>query len=228
MSAVGFRIFDEIQRPSPDVLDLFKDVESTHVSDAMHRFGGMDFNIRPASPEMRAVGPAITVRARPGDTLMMFKAMEIARKGDVMVVEYRGYTTVASWGDMLSMTAKISGLSAAVTDGSVRDIEGIKRVGFPVFARDWQCPIGSSKEGPGEINVPISCGGVAVLPGDVIIADANGVSVVPRQDAEAVARKAMSIAADERRKTKEMEQGNLDLKWVNQVLQQKGVLPGSQ
>ena len=219
---VGFRVFTTIERPSSAVLKLYEHVESTHVSDAMNRFGGMDLNIRPASPEMRVVGPAVTVRTRPGDNLMMYKAIEIASPGDVIVIENRGYTTVASWGDLISMIAKALGLGGVVTDGGVRDIEGIRRVGFPVFARDWYSPLGAFKDGPGEVNVPIACGGVAVLPGDVVVADANGVVVVPKADAEAVGRKAIEIAEGEKHKIRAMGEGKLIPEWLNQTLKDKG------
>ena len=223
-SSVGFRVFTKIERPSAQTLKLFEGVESTHVSDAMHRFGGMDLNILPVSAEMRAVGPAITVRSRPGDFLMVLKAMEIASRGDIIVIEHRGYTTVSSWGDMMSATAKALGLGAVVTDGGVRDAEGIKRVGFPVFARNWQSPLGGFRDGPGEVNVPISCGGVAVLPGDVVIGDANGVTIVPRDHAEEVGRKAIEILRAEQDRMKEIERGSLIPAWLDKTLKEKGCL----
>lgn len=223
-STVGFRVFTQIQRPPAEVLALFESVESTHVSDAMHRFYGMDLNIRPVSPEMRAVGPALTVRTRPGDNLMVFKALEIAAPGDILVIEHRGYTTVAAWGDLVSMVAQKVGVAGVVTDGGIRDRAGIIKVGVPVFAQDVQSPQGSLKDGPGEVNVPVACGGVPVLPGDVIVADVNGVVVVPRADAEAVGRKAIEIAAYEQNRIREIEAGDLIPASINKTLKDKGCL----
>jgi len=222
-SHVGFRVFSQIERPAAQVLALFQGVESTHVSDAMHRFYGMDLSIKPVSPEMRAVGPAITVRTRPGDNLIVYKAMEIAAPGDILVIEYRGYTVTAAWGDLVSLVAKQLKLGGVVTDGGIRDIEGIKQVGLPVFAQPTQTTQGALKDGPGEVNVPIACGGVPVLPGDVIVADVNGVTVVPRADAEAVGRQAIAIMESEQEKIKAMEAGEgLIPAYVDRVLREKG------
>ncbi len=221
-SSVGFRVITHMARPLADTLRLFDGVESTHVSDAMNRFGGMDFNIRPASPDMRVVGPAVTVRARPGDVLMTFKAVEVAQPGDVIVVETRGCTTISTWGDLLSIVCKERGLGGAVTDGAVRDLTGIRQVGFPVFTQDRLSPLGSLHEGPGEVNVPISCGGVPVLPGDVIIADAHGVVVVPRADAETVARAARNIVEAEQAWMAEIRAGKIMPEWVDRTLTARG------
>jgi len=224
VTSVGFRVITKIPRPPAEVFHLFDGVESTHVSDAMNRFGGMDFNIRAASPNMRVVGPAVTVRARPGDVLMTFKAVEIASPGDVIVVETRGCISISTWGDLLSIVCKERRLGGAVTDGAVRDLTGIRQVGFPVFTRDYLSPLGSLHDAPGEVNVPISCGGVAVMPGDVILADAHGVVVVPREDAEAVARAAQNIVQAEQAWMAEIHAGRTIPEWVNGTLTTKGCL----
>jgi regulator of RNase E activity RraA len=207
MSNVGFRVFTMIERPPQEVVDGFRTLESTWVSDAMHRFGGMDGNILPADPAMRCVGPAITVRVAAGDNLMVYKALEIARPGDVLVIESRGFTSVAQWGDLTSMIGKGMGLAGAVMDGSLRDLAGIRAVGFPVFAKRWEVPNGALKDGPGEVNIPVAVGGVPVLPGDVVIADGNGVVIVPRADAADVLEKARQVMAYEAAKIKEFEAG---------------------
>lgn len=107
---------------------------------------------------------------------MVYWAFEVAQAGDVLVIESRGCTTVAQWGDLTSMTAKGLGLGGAVMDGSLRDLAGIGDVGFPVFAQPWVVPNGALKDGPGEVNVPVAVGGV-------VVGDASGVVVVPREDA---------------------------------------------
>lgn len=204
---VGFRVFTQIVRPAPEIVAGFGELESTYVSDAMHRFGGMEGNILPAAQEMRCVGPAVTVRVPPGDNLMVYKAFEIAQPGDVLVIESRGFTAVAQWGDLTSMIGKGLGLAGAVMDGSVRDLRGIREVGFPVFAKQWSVPNGALKDGPGEVNVPVAVGGVPVLPGDIVVADANGVVVVPRDDAAAVLAKARQVMTYERHKMAEFAAG---------------------
>src|SRR5262249_32069546 len=160
---------------------------------AMNRFGGMDANLRPAAPAMRAAGPAITVRVPPGDNLMVYKAFEVAQPGDVLVIEARGYTSVAQWGDVTSLIAQTLARGGMVTAGSLRDIRGICDVGFPVFAKPVTVPNGSLKDGPGEVNVPVAVGNVPVLPGDIVVADSHGVVVVPRRDAEGVLSRAQAL-----------------------------------
>jgi regulator of RNase E activity RraA len=219
---VGFRVFTKISRPPKHVIEGFGKLESTYCTDAMNRFGGMDANVRPADPAMRMVGPAITVRVPAGDNLMVYKALEIAQAGDILVIEVRGYTSVAMWGDLVSMIAKGKGLGGIVTDGSLRDLKGICEVGFPVFAKPWIIPNGDLKDGPGEVNVPVAVGGVPVLPGDIIVGDSSGVTVIPRQDAEVVLEKAKNVAAYEVKKIQEIHEGHLIPEWLNSSLQQKG------
>jgi regulator of RNase E activity RraA len=219
---VGFRVFTSITRPPRSLVEGLGELESTYISDAMNRFGGMDANILPADPAMRLAGPAVTVRVPPGDNLMVYKAFEVAQPGDILVIEARGYTSVAQWGDLTSMIARRLGLGGVVTDGSLRDLAGIREVGLPVFAKPWIVPNGALKDGPGEVNVPVAVGGVPVLPGDIVVGDANGVVVVPRLDAEVVLAQARAVAASEVKKIKEFEEGKLIPDWLADTLRQKG------
>lgn len=218
----GFRVFTKITRPPRELVEALGKLESTWISDAMNRFGGMDANIRPASPEMRCAGPAVTVRVPPGDNLMVYKAFEIAQPGDILVIESRGYTQVAQWGDLTSMIGKGLGLAGAVMDGSLRDLAGIREAGLPVFAKPVVVPNGALKDGPGEVNVPVAVGGVPVLPGDIIIADFNGVVVVPRGDAEVVLERARAVAAAEAKKLAEFAEGKYLPSDLGRTLAAKG------
>ena len=226
---VGFRVFTRIPRLSKDLVAAFAELESTYITDAMNRFGGMDANLRPADPAMKMVGPAITVRVPPGDNLMVYKAMEIAEPGDVIVIEAHGFTSVAQWGEMTSLIAQGQRLAGMVTDGSLRDLKGIVEVGLPVFAKPWLTPNGGLKDGPGEVNVPVAVGGVPVLPGDLIVGDVNGVVVVPRLDAESVLKKAQAIAADEVHKIAAIKAGHVIPDWLAETLERKGceIIEGS-
>lgn len=219
---VGFRVFRKIHRPGPEVVEALGRLETTYLSDAMNRFGGLDGNVLPACPGMRIAGPAITVRAAPGDNLMVFQAFEVAEAGDVLVIEARGFTSVAVWGDITSMIASGLRLGGMVTDGSLRDLKGICEAGFPVFARQCLVPNGALKDGPGEVNVPVAVGGVPVLPGDIVVGDSHGVVVVPRRDAEAVLARARDIAAYEVNKIQEIRDGKLSAPWLPATLHQKG------
>lgn len=219
---VGFRIVRSIERPPVDVIAGLAELETTYITDAMNRFGGMGDNVRPAGPGMRLAGPAITVRVPPGDNLMVYAAFEVAQPGDVIVIEARGYTGVAQWGDLTSMIAKGLGLAGAVMDGSLRDLPGIIAVGLPVFALPVIVPNGALKDGPGEVNVPIAVAGVPVLPGDIVVGDASGIVVVPRQDAAVVLAGARAIAAAEEKKIAEFAVGHLIPDWLAGTLRQKG------
>jgi regulator of RNase E activity RraA len=219
---VGFRVFTKIPRPPRELIDELSTLETPYLSDAMNRFGGMDANLRPACPDMRAAGPAVTVRVPPGDNLMVYKAFEVAQPDDVIVIEARGFTSVAQWGDLTSMIARGLNLAGMVTDGSLRDLKGICEVGFPVFAKPWLVPNGALKDGPGEVNVPVAVGNVPVLPGDIIVGDSHGVVVVPRRDAETVLAKARAVAEAEVKKVREIREGHLIPDWLSKTLAQKG------
>jgi regulator of RNase E activity RraA len=221
-SNVGFRVFTRIARPSPEIVKALGEIDSNYISDAMNRFGGMAGDIRPADPAMRMAGPAITVRVPPGDVLMVFQAFEVAQPGDVIVIESRGYTAVSQWGDITSMLGQARGLAGMVTDGSLRDLQGILRVGFPVFARNYLLPGGSLHDGPGEVNVPVAVGNVPVLPGDIVIGDHNGVVVVPRLDAEAVLDRARSVVGYERLWIAGFAEGHLTPDWLAHGVAGKG------
>lgn len=219
---VGFRVFTKIPRPSKELVEILGKLETPQITDAMNRFGGMDGNLVPAAPGMQLAGPALTLRSAPGDNLMVYKAFEIAQPGDILVIEARGFTTVAQWGDITSLIAKQLKLGGMVTDGSLRDVKGIGEVGFPVFAKPFRTPNGGMKDGPGEINVPVSVGGVPVLPGDIIVGDSHGVAVVPRRDAAVVAAKAQRIAAAETEKIRGILEGHVTADWLAATLRQKG------
>jgi regulator of RNase E activity RraA len=218
----GFRVFTRIQRPPAELVAGLGALETTYITDAMNRFGGMDRNVRPADPAMRMAGPAITVRVPPGDNLMVYKAFEIAKPGDVIAIESRGYTSVAQWGDLTSIIAKKLGLAGAVTDGSLRDLKGICEVGLPVFAQPVIIPNGALKDGPGEVNVPVAVGGVPILPGDIVVGDHNGVVIVPRRDAKVVLERAHKVAEAEAHKLQEFAEEKFLPDWLEATLRQKG------
>jgi len=140
-------------------------------------------------------GRALTVRPAAGDNLAVYLAMRHIEPGDVLVIESRGQTAVAQWGDTTALVARGAGAAGAVLDGAVRDVRGIVEAGLPVFASPAVVANGSTRVGPGEINVPVAVGGVAVLPGDVVFGDDHGVVVIPADEAAAVLEDARAVAA---------------------------------
>lgn len=205
---LGFRIITEIERIPRETYESLMGITTGNVCDAMDRSGAMSWQIKPVEPAMKCVGTAITVKARPRDNLMVYKALDIAQPGDVIVVALGNYTGASTWGDLTSLIGKQKSIAGMVTDGLVRDTVGIREVGLPVFARG-SVPSSPFKDGPGEINVPVQCGGIVVRPGDIVFGDVDGVVVIPREHASEVVKKALEIDASEVEKVKSIKAGHL-------------------
>ena len=168
----------------------------------------MDYGIKPVGPGMIVLGPAITLKARPTDSLARDAAMKMAEPGDVLVIATGDYTRTGTWGDHASLYAKGLGLAGMVTDGLCRDIVGIREADLPVFARGFapNAPIGARDS---QINVPVSVGGQIVHPGDIILGDENGVVVIPQQHAEEVLARSREILKHEDEVLAEIADGKL-------------------
>lgn len=137
--------------------------------------------LRPVAPGMRLAGPALTVRCRPGDNLALHRAIAGARDGEVLVVDYGGSLGSGPFGEIMALACRMRGIAGMVIDGAVRDSAGIAELGFPVFARGLQIR-GTSKRDGGEIGVPLTLGGAGIAPGDMVVADADAVIVIPAAD----------------------------------------------
>jgi len=183
--------------PPQSILDELRDYEVAWISDSME-LNLLDHSIRPINRGApRVVGPAVTVTVPPGDFVMIAAALKTARPGDVLVVDGRGDTSRAVWGEYFSTWARGLGVAGIVIDGASRDVGGIKSLDFPVFARATT----SRKptiNGYGEVNVPVSCGGVCVLPGDIVIGDDEGVIVIPLRHFDKVLKRVRTTAERER------------------------------
>ena len=177
----GFRVRHQIERPDAEVLAGFGAFDTPDISDLMNRLYTMSSEIHCVTTEHgRILGPACTVKVFPGDNLMVHKSLDIARPGDVVVVDASASTSFAVLGDLVSTKARHRGIAGFVVDGLVRDLPDIQALGdLPVFARGVS-PIGPLHRGPGEVNFPVSAGGIVVHPGDIVVGDRNGVVVVPR------------------------------------------------
>jgi len=181
-SSGRYRIIRHIQRPAPDVLERLRGRPANHFTGPFtlgHELA-MDPAIKPIRDDMYVFGPAVTVRPGPGDHLMSMYATMLAQPGDVVVVEGGGRTDVAIWGFGMSRSLKIRNLAGVVVDGMVLDRKGLLTIDAAVFARGANAGWGT-RTLPGSINVPIVCGGRTVCPGDLIVGDADGVVVVPRE-----------------------------------------------
>ena len=219
---IGFRILPSPPRLDASVVAAFRGLASSNVADAMGRFGFMDPGIQSRSG-LPLCGLAITVNTRPGDNLMVHKALQLAEPGDIVVVSTNGNTTSAVFGELMCRTAIARGLGGLVVDGAIRDAEGMTALGFPAFSRTVT-PGSCDKDGPGEINVPVSCGGVAVHPGDIVVGDRDGIVVVPRADAAAVLELVRAVVKNEELRVAEIQSGKVFKADIDETLRKKSVI----
>jgi regulator of RNase E activity RraA len=219
---IGFRIFTELPRPAASLVEQFRGLASPNVADVMGRFHFMDPGIRMRTG-LPICGVAVTVLVRPGDNLMVHKAMEIAGAGDVIVVDTCGNTNTAVFGELMGNSAVAVGLGGLIVDGAIRDVDALTELRFPAFSRAV-CAGGCDKDGPGEINVPICCGNTVVMPGDFVIGDGDGVVAVPQADAEVVLKLVKGLKEREIRRIEEIRSGMVFKGEINDTLRSKGII----
>jgi RraA family protein len=216
----GFRIKNETPRPDPAMVEEFKRFEGPMVSDLMNRL----YTVRPAIHNMTDpallpfVAPACTVRVFPGDNLMVHAALDIAKPGDVIVIDAGGSHMNAVLGDLISNKARHRGIAGFVVDGLIRDVAGVREVGIPVFARGTT-PVGPLHRGPGEVGYPIQCGGIVVNPGDILFGDENGVVVIPLEIADELLVRCRDKTAREEEYVAAVKRGEFSNAWVDRTLE---------
>ncbi|MBP9532154.1 MAG: RraA family protein [Syntrophaceae bacterium] len=221
--ANGFRVFLKRRLPPIHVLEAFKKLPAANVADCMNRLSALSSRIRLVSSpkEEIMVGTALTVKARPGDNLMIHKALNMAGPGDVIIVSNEEDSSQSLVGEIMVTYAKYKGVTGLIFDGPIRDIGAISGMDIPVYATGTT-PGGPFKDGPGEVNTPISCGGAMIEPGDIILADKDGVIVIPKRDAEAILKAAQKFAASDNAKLLAAQNGTADRAWVEKSLAEKG------
>ena len=222
LGKLGFRILPAPSRIDAALLDRFRGLASPNLADAMGRFNFMDAGIQ-SRTGLPLCGLAVTVNARPADNLMIHKALQVASPGDIVVVNTCGNTTSAVFGELMCNTAVAAKLGGIIVDGAIRDVDGLAALGFPAFSRTV-CAGGCDKDGPGEINVPISCGGTVVMPGDIIVGDRDGVAVVPRAHAEEVLALVGALTQRETKRIAEIKAGGLFRAEIDDSLRRNGVI----
>lgn len=188
------------------LIERLRTVPAANIGDGMERLGLLDSSVQAVWPGARVVGPAFTVWTRSGDNLFIHKALEECSAGDVIVVNGHGDLSRALIGELIGARAAAKGIAGFVIDGAVRDAEGLQGYGMPVFARAIT-PAGPYKYGPGRLQVPIAVAGVAVLPGDLIVGDGDGVAVIPKAMAETVTAAAEAVQLDEAERRSRYESG---------------------
>jgi len=220
----GFRIQMSFARLDAAFMEQFAEFDSPDISDQLNRLYALTSAIHCLTgPEHRVVGPACTVKVYPGDNLMVHKSLDIARPGDVIVVDAGASRMNAALGSLISTKAQHRGVAGFIVDGYVRDLPEIVPLGFPVFARGTT-PIGPLHRGPGEINYPICCGGVVVNPGDIVVADGFGVVIVPRENAADILERLQAYQEKNREYFAGVKRGEFSNKWVDDLLDETGCI----
>lgn len=217
----GFMIRTDFPRLPRDLIEQFREFETADVSDVLNRLYAMDGAIRNQVNDMELLGTACTVKVYPGDNLMVHKALDIAKPGDIVVVDCSGAMSNAVLGDLVANKSVHRGIAGYVIDGLIRDLDGIKETGLPVFARGVT-PFGPLHRGPGEINTPISCGGIVVNPGDIIKADTTGIAVIPRDFATEILARLQSSKARLAEYVSSVKRGDFSNAWVDEQLRENG------
>ncbi|WP_454725296.1 MULTISPECIES: RraA family protein [Cupriavidus] len=219
----GYRINPRAAGPAADIVAAFRDMPVAAVGDAMSRnVGAIGLRQYHARLDTVLCGPAVTVRVRPGDNLMIHKALMMVEAGDVLVIDGGGDLTQALVGGLMRTTCVARRLGGLVIDGAVRDLCEWAEEGMPIFARG-HTHRGPSKDGPGEINVPVSCAGLVVMPGDLVIGDADGVIAVPAAEAADVLRKTRAHLEKEAQIREANRTGTADRERFDAVLRAKGL-----
>jgi|SRR5579872_3042234 len=219
----GFRVRSGWARPDAAMLARFGNAASSQVADCMSRLGAMDAGIKPVWPSPRIIGPAVTAWCHAADNLMLHKALDVATAGDIVVVNTQGTLNNACFGELMATSAVKIGVAGVIVDGVVRDADALERLGLPVYSRGV-CPNGCNKDGAGEVGAIVSCGGVAVRPGDIVIADRDGVTVVPLDDAAEVAEQAAALMDREEKRLAEIAKGVLVRPEIDEALRRMKVI----
>ncbi len=217
----GFSVNQRVSRVSSADVERFRALPVAVISDVMHRMVAGGAPLRPMHDGTLLIGPAVTVRTRPGDNLMVHKALNMAEAGDVIVVDAGGDLTNAIIGELMVAFARQKRLGGMVINGAIRDSAEIAAGDFPVYAAGVTHR-GPYKDGPGEVNSAISIGGMIVQPGDLVMGDADGVIVVPQAEVDTVFAAAKAKHDSETRQMAAILAGTNDRTWVERELLARG------
>ncbi|WP_026641412.1 RraA family protein [Bordetella petrii] len=213
--------------PAPPVLSAelataLQSIVTPHLSDHLHRQRGV-VGLNRYNRRGKLVGSALTVKTRPGDNLFIYKAMTLIQPGHVLVVDAGGELSNACVGEIMKRYLQQRGCAGLIVDGAIRDVAAFENDDFPCYARG-HVHRGPYKDGPGEVNAPVSIGGQVIQPGDVIVGDEDGIVSFPASQADALVQKAREHAAKEERIMAEIASGAERQSWLHSVLEAKNLL----
>lgn len=221
--SVGCKIIKDFERPAPELVARFKDMPVANIDDNIGRIAAVDAAIEPIGYKGQLLGPAFTVKVPQGDNLMLHAAMDLAKPGDVIVIDAGGFEDRAIFGELMATYCKSRGVKGIVCDGAIRDRGSLASMGnFQVYARS-ATPNGPYKNGPGEINVPVVIGGKMVYPGDIVVGDDDGVLFIRPAEATVLADATKAV---EKKEADIMEHilndGTYIRPWVDEKLKEIG------
>lgn len=221
----GFRIRLDYPRTPVELIQRFQAYDVPDISDTLNRLYALDSSITCQNAREQVLcGTVCTVRVFPGDNLMVHKVLDVARPGDIVVVDAHGDRSMnAILGDTICAKAKHRGIQGFVVDGLVRDMPGVDELDYPVYARGTTA-VGPLHRGPGEINYPICCGGVVVNPGDILIARMSGIVVIPRDHAPLIIDRLDASREKMVTYLEKVKQGEFSNAWVDEVLEASNCL----
>lgn len=219
--SIGFRVLKQPRKVAAEWVERYRSVPVANISDSMNRMTAGGAGLKPMHRTGVLVGPALTVKARPGDNLMLHHALDIAQPGDVIVVDAGGDLSNALIGEMMVAYAIKRGVAGIVINGAIRDAASIGAGDFPVFAAGITHR-GPYKDGPGEVNVPIALDGMVIEPGDLVIGNEDGLLCVPFDQVGEVYDRAYAKHAAEQKQLEQIALGENDRTWVLKSLIQKG------
>lgn len=214
----GLRIRTDFQRPDPELIEAFRGIPVANIADCMNRLSCLDSRFFPLN-SAPLLGCAVTVKATGGDNLLFHKALDIAKPGDVLVIAGGGTTKRSYGGEIMVRYAMWRGLAGFVIDGCMRDRDAIAKCDFPVYCIGIT-PNGPYKNGPGEINYPVSCGDQVICPGDILVGDGDGVVVIKPEEARELAAVAREVFKKENEIIEDIS--TLKRDWIDAALAQKG------
>lgn len=214
---IGCQILKRKRAVSLQLAQQFLKVPVANVSDCMSRMTAGGARIRPMHDGTPMAGPALTIKTRPGDNLMIHKALKLAKPGDIIVVDAGGDLTNALIGEIMVGEAKLRGLGGIVINGAVRDSAVLRKDNFPIFAAGVTHR-GPYKDGPGEINVPIAIDGMVIEPGDLVIGDDDGLLCVPYDQVESILASAHGKQEIEAKMVADIASGAYDAAWIDAAL----------